>query len=85
MAVKRRRPRKSVTLGPSVVAYVDSYASEHKTGTWSAALEAIIEEHAAGTRALALAAAVGDADPTSVRGTQIPGVLRPDPTPWMSP
>lgn len=84
MPTKRNRPRKAVTLDPAVIAYVDAYAIEHNHGTWSAAVEAIIEEHAAGARAVALAAAVAEPGTAAGREPRVPGVLRPEPTPWMS-
>ena len=60
---ERKRPRKTITLDPDTIAYIDNYAAGHGGLDFSRALEAIILEHAGGIAAAVLAAAVGTATP----------------------
>ena len=71
----RRRPRKTVTLDPDTIGYVDDYATAHGGLEFSRALEAIIREHAGGLSAAVLAAAVGSTDPAA-HASQLPSIVR---------
>ena len=78
----RKRPRKTITLDPYVIAYIDTYAAEHGGLDFSRATEAIIKAHADGITAALLAAAVGSTDPIE-HAEHLPSVIR-KPAQWTS-
>ena len=78
----RRRPRKTITLDPDVIAYIDNYATNHGGLDFSRATEAIIKAHADGINAALLAAAVGSTDPTE-HAEHLPNIIR-KPAQWTS-
>ena len=76
----RRRPRKTITLDPAVIAYIENYATNHGDLDFSRATEAIIKAHANGINAALLAAAVGSTDPTA-HTEHLPSLVR-KPAQW---
>ena len=76
----RNRPRKTITLDPDVIDYVDNYAAAHGGLDFSRAIEALIREHQAGVGAAILAAAVGSTD-AAAHAAHLPSIVR-TPTRW---
>lgn len=71
---ERARPRRSVTLNPDTITYVEGYGQRNGGLTFSAALEAVITEHAEGRTSALLGAAIGTDDPA--QHLALPSILR---------
>ncbi len=76
----RKRPRKTITLDPDVIIYIDDYGTHHGGLDFSRSVETIIREHAAGIGAAVLAAAVGSTD-AATHTQHLPSIIR-TPTQW---